>query len=152
MADTDNAEPQVKTAAQLRAELLEAEIKKMDEEKAEREAAHKAHAAFAEKFLHEDITEEERALIRRLVEKAVQDGKFQTMIYSFPSTLCTDRGRAINNALPDWPETLQGKAKQIYDRFEEVARPAGYKLTATIINFPNDVPGDVGFFLSWSEF
>ena len=49
-----------------------------------------------------------------------------------------------------WPETLQGKAKELYDRYTEVARPQGYRLKAMIINFPGGLPGDVGFFLSWA--
>jgi hypothetical protein len=51
----------------------------------------------------------EREMIRRLVMNAVANGQFEVMIYSFPSNLCTDRGRAINNTDPTWPDTLQGK-------------------------------------------
>ena len=64
-------------------------------------------------------------------------------------TLCTDSGRAINSADPQWPETLQGKAKQFYERYLKYAKPQGYKLKAMIINFPGGIPGDVGFFISW---
>ena len=56
-------------------------------------------------------------MVRRLVMNAVKDGKMEAMVYSFPSDLCTDSGRAINNSDPNWPETLQGKAKEFYDRY-----------------------------------
>ena len=46
----------------------------------------------------------------------------EAMVYSFPSDLCTDSGRAINSADPQWPETLQGKAKQFYDAFKRANR------------------------------
>ena len=74
----------------------------------------------------------------------------EAMVYSFPSDLCTDGGRAINNSDPDWPDTLQGKAKEMYDTFKARIQPQGYKLKAMIINFPGGVPGDVGFFLNWA--
>ena len=89
-------------------------------------------------------------MIRRIAMSAMQAGKFEAMVYSFPSDLCTDGGRAINNSEPGWTETLQGKAKELYDRFQTIAKPKGYKLKAMIINFPGGVPGDVGFFLSWA--
>ena len=63
---------------------------------------------------------------------------------------CTDSGRAINNNAPNWPETLQGKAKELFDRYEERMKPQGYRLKAMVINFPGGVPGDIGFFLNWA--
>ena len=73
------------------------------------------------------------------------------MVFSFPSDLCTDSGRAINNQERNWPDTLQGKAKELFDRYQTIAKPQGYKLKAMIINYPDGMPGDVGFFLDWSE-
>jgi hypothetical protein len=81
---------------------------------------------------------------------AVKDGKLEALVYSFPSSLCSDSGRAINSGDPDWPATLLGKAKQFYERFQEIGKPQGFKMKAMIINFPGGVPGDVGFFLSWA--
>ena len=89
-------------------------------------------------------------MVRRLVANAVKDGKMEAMVYSFPSDLCTDSGRAINNYDPKWPETLQGKAKEFFDRYESLAKPQGYKLKAMVINFPGGVPGDIGLFLNWA--
>jgi hypothetical protein len=89
-------------------------------------------------------------MIRRVVRSAVQDGKTQAMVYSFPVKLCTDGGRAINNNDKDWPATLQGKAKELYDRYVEAVKPQGYKLKAMIISFPGGIPGDVGLFLDWA--
>jgi hypothetical protein len=81
---------------------------------------------------------------------AVKDGKLEALVYSFPSSLCSDSGRAINSGDPDWPTTLLGKAKQFYDRFQKLGKPQGFKLKAMIINFPGGIPGDVGFYLSWA--
>ena len=89
-------------------------------------------------------------MVRRLVMNAVKDGKMEAMVYSFPSDLCTDSGRAINNYDPNWPETLQGKAKEFFERYQEFGKPQGYRLKAMVINFPGGIPGDIGFFLNWA--
>jgi hypothetical protein len=109
----------------------------------------KKHAEFVDDFFRKHVGDKERDIIRRVVMKAAADGKSEAMVYSFPSSFCTDSGRAINSARPEWPTTLQGKAKEIYDLFVEVARPHGYKLKAMVISFPGGMPGDIGFFLNW---
>jgi hypothetical protein len=146
---TDPASPVV-SAEDLRMTILRKEMAEIAKrEKAQAEQQKRLHD-FTDSFLHDHIGEEERELIRKLVINAVNNGKFEAMVYSFPSDLCTDSGRAINNRLPHWPETLQGKAKELYERYEEVAKPQGFRLKATIINFPDGMPGDVGFFLNWA--
>ncbi len=140
----------IPSAEQLRMQMLEKEMAEMEKrEKATRQAS-KEHEELAKAFLTEHVSEQERAVIQRLVRVAVEQGKTEALVYSFPSDLCSDRGRAINNALPEWPDTLQGKARELYDRYQDVAKPQGYKLKAMIINFPGGVPGDVGFYLSWA--
>ena len=93
---------------------------------------------FTEDFLKTQVSEGEVAMVRRLVMNAVKDGKFEALVYSFPSELCTDSGRAINSGDPGWTETLQGKAKEFYNRYLEFGRPQGFKLKAMIINFRAD--------------
>lgn len=140
----------IPSADELRMALLEAEMKKMDERGNLRSQEEKKHADFAAEFLGGHVTEAEKAMIRRVVMSAVKDGKTQAMVYSFPAKLCTDGGRAINNNHKDWPATLQGKAKELYDRYVEAVKPQGYKLKAMIISFPDGIPGDVGLFLDWA--
>ncbi|MEM6421492.1 MAG: histidine kinase [Pseudomonadota bacterium] len=140
-----------RSASELRKLLLEEQIKKMERDDDKKRAEEAERAAFAERFMTEHVTDAERTMIRRLVMNAVKEGKLEAMIYSFPSKLCTDGGRAINNAEAGWPSSLQGKAKELYERYEEIAKPLGYQLKAMIINFPGGMPGDVGFFLSWAD-
>ena len=64
---------------------------------------------------------------------------------------CTDKGRGINNADKDWPETLTGRPRQAYEFWRDHLRPAGYRLKAMIIEWPGGLPGDVGFFLQWGD-
>jgi hypothetical protein len=138
------------SADALRMSILQKEMEKMDVERKAREAEEKRVAAFTSEFLHKHVSEDEIAMVRRLVQNAVKDGKMEAMVYSFPSDLCTDSGRAINNYDPNWPATLQGKAKEFFERYEKLARPQGYKLKAMVINFPGGVPGDIGLFLNWA--
>ena len=143
-----NAQPI--SASQLRQKLLEKEMEKVSQYRKEQEAKQKELTKFTDAFLSEHVTAEEIATVRRLVMNAVESGKLEAMVYSFPSDLCTDSGRAINSADPDWPKTLQGKAREFFERYQAFGKPQGYKLKAMIINFPGGVPGDVGFFLSWA--
>ncbi|MEQ1953580.1 histidine kinase [Mesorhizobium sp. CN2-181] len=146
---TDPSAPPV-SAAQLRQKLLEKEMEKVSQYRKEQDAKQKELTKFTDEFLSHQVTEEEIATVRRLVMNAVEAGKLEAMVYSFPSELCTDSGRAINSNDPAWPQTLQGKAKEFFDRYQTFGKPQGYKLKAMIINFPGGMPGDVGFFLSWA--
>jgi hypothetical protein len=139
----------VQSADELRRSLLDEQNKKAEADLRKHAAQEKELLAFADDFLRNHVTDEEIARVRRVVAAAVKDGKLEAMVYSFPSTLCTDHGRAINNNDKDWPTTLQGKAKEFYERYEGIGRPAGYKLKVMIINFPGGIPGDVGMFLNW---
>ena len=105
--------------------ILQKEMDKMDVERKAREAEEKKLADFTRDFLHKHVSEDEIAMVRRLVMNAVKDGKMEAMVYSFPSDLCTDSGRAINNNDPNWPETLQGKAKEFFERYEKLREAAG---------------------------
>jgi hypothetical protein len=131
-------------------QVLKREMEEMDKARKLKALEENKHAEFAEEFLKKHVTDAEIAMVRRLVENAVKNGKFEAMVYSFPSSLCTDSGRAINSADPDWPQTLQGKAKEFFERYQTYGKPQGYKLKAMIISFPDGIPGDIGFFLNWA--
>lgn len=137
------------SAEELRKRALELQFAEMERDDKIKAREAKKHADFVEDFFRKDIGETERAVIKRVVMKAAADGKYEAMIFSFPSSFCSDGGRAINNNLPGWQATLQGKAKELQELFEQIARPQGYGLKAMIINFPEGIPGDVGFFLTW---
>jgi hypothetical protein len=152
MPDPKNSDPNAMpiSASELRMKLLEeqlAEAKKRDDQQAREQ---KKLGDFTNDFLKGHVTEDEIAMVRRLVMNAVKDGKFEALVYSFPSDLCTDSGRAINSNDPQWTETLRGKAAEFYERYLKFGKPQGYKLKAMIINFPGGIPGDVGFFLNWA--
>jgi hypothetical protein len=138
------------SAEQLRMSLLKEQMEALAREEQLRAKKHEELTKFTESFLKDHISDEEIAMVRRIVMDAVKNGKYEAMVYSFPSDLCSDSGRAINSGDPQWTETLLGKAKEFYERYVNLAKPQGYKLKAMIINFPEGIPGDVGFFLNWA--
>ena len=97
------------------------------------------------------LTEDEKVqLASTVIQRAVRNGLTEVQVYRFPNKLCTDGGRAINQQEADWPSTLTGVPKEIYQLWDRYFRERGYKLRAEILNFPNGMPGDVGMTLKWS--
>jgi hypothetical protein len=92
---------------------------------------------------------------RELLHQARQvaeHGEKEYLLLRFPSALCTDNARAINNPPnPDWPKTLQGEAIELYARWRDQLSPRGFHLAARVLDFPGGKPGDVGLFLFWGE-
>ena len=97
------------------------------------------------------VTDAMRANLVYRVKRAASEGKTELKVLQFPVELCTDSGRAINNNEPDWPETLTGVPRQAYEVWRDRLKPAGYRLTAMIVEWPHGLPGDVGLFLAWGE-
>ena len=84
-----------------------------------------------------------------IIERASKNGLTEVQVYRFPNSLCTDRGRAINQQEPGWETTLTGIPKEIYDFWSRHLRDRGYKLRVQIVDFSGGVPGDVGITLKW---
>jgi len=89
--------------------------------------------------------------LKSKLKAAAERGQTELMVMRFPNVLCSDKGRAINNADPSWPETLTGRPRQAYELWRDQLKDAGFKLNAMIIEWPGGLPGDVGFFLKWGE-
>lgn len=82
---------------------------------------------------------------------AAERGEDEIMVMRFPNTLCSDHGRAVNNAESNWPDTLTGRPRQAYELWRDRLRSSGYGLSALIVEWPNGMPGDVGMFLTWGK-
>ena len=87
--------------------------------------------------------------LRTAMIAAAERGANQLQVVTFPSELCSDGGRAINNGDPSWPETLVGFAQRAYEFYKTELQPHGYRLRAEILDFPGGKPGEVGITLSW---
>lgn len=93
----------------------------------------------------DEITQNLLAKLRAAAER----DETEIMVMRFPNSLCTDNGRAVNNTEARWPETLTGRPRQAYEFWRDRLREQGYGLSATIVEWPNGMPGDVGLFLTW---
>lgn len=127
----------------------DAEMKKMDDERAYAKKKEEQQEELRKAFLAREIQPDAIDRINTAIRIAAERGLHQLQVVTFPSSLCSDRGRSINNADPDWPTTLTGFAKKAYDYYEEKLRPLGYKLTAEIVTWPDGLPGDVAMSLKW---
>jgi hypothetical protein len=129
--------------------IIDAEIKKMDEEREKKAKQAKQQAELREAFMSRVIHPEVMDRINNVVRAAAGNGFKQIDVLSFPASYCNDRGRRINNQLPDWPESLEGFAKRAYEFYMKELRPLGYKLHAEVVSFPGGIPGEISLFLKW---
>jgi hypothetical protein len=127
----------------------DAEMAKMDEERQIKQKKERQQLELREAFMSREVHPEAIDRINNAVSIAAKQGLHQIQVVTFPSSFCTDGGRRINIADPEWPSTLQGFAKDALEFYEKELRPLGYKLHAEIISFPGGMPGDVGLFLKW---
>ncbi|MBW5439004.1 hypothetical protein FXB41_30870 [Bradyrhizobium canariense] len=95
--------------------------------------------------------EEKIKLASTIIQRAVRNGLTEVQVYRFPNTLCTDKGRAINQMEAGWEKTLTGIPKEIFELWTEYLKPRGYRIGYQVIDFPGGVPGDIGVIISWGD-
>ncbi len=138
-------------AAELQAMIVQEEAQTTHATLDKRAAAEQRRRQEIERLRRGELSPDDiRAVIQRCTD-AARSGQASVLAYRFPSEVCLDGGRAINNSLPDWPASLTGQPRALYDYYQNVLHPAGYHLRATILNFPGGIPGDAGLFLSWAS-
>ena len=143
--------PSPPLAAELQAMIAQEEEQTGQAALHSRAAANERRRHEIERLRHGGLGPDDiRAVIQRCTD-AARAGQPSVLAYRFPSEVCLDGGRAINNAKPDWPASLTGQPRALYEYYQNVLRPAGYHIRATILNFPGGIPGDVGLFLSWAR-
>ena len=140
------------SAKDLQQKIAMAESEKAAQEMRRREAADAEKQALIEQFAKPSGLSDEEGIRRAVViiQRAVSNGLTEVQIYSFPNTLCTDGGRAVNQQEPGWENTLTGIPKEIFVLWSKYFRERGYRLRAQIVDFPGGVPGDVALTLVWS--
>jgi hypothetical protein len=140
------------------ANQIQKEAALREAEKAE-EYTRRAAAAEAEKnALIERLSrpsgkseEEKVQLASTIIQRAVRNGLTEVMVYRFPNSLCTDKGRAINQQEAGWENTLAGIPREIYQLWADYLKPRGYRIRYQIIDFPGGVPGDIGITIVWGD-
>ncbi len=139
------------TAQDLQKRLALVETQKAAEAARQQAAEEAEKKALLEKLLKPSGVSDEEHMKRAaaIIERAVANGQTDVLVGRFPNQLCTDRGRAINQAEPGWEETLTGLPRELYDFWKKYLRPRGYRLKIQIVDFPGGMPGDIGATLSW---
>lgn len=143
--------PRPPSASELQAMITREEEHEAAVAQHKREAARARRRQEMERLQRSKLSPDDiRAIVQRCTD-AAQAGHDKVNAYRFPSEVCLDGGRAINNGERDWPASLTGQPRAVYEYWQNVLRPAGYHLQARILNYPGGVPGDVGFILSWAS-
>jgi hypothetical protein len=139
------------SAKDLQQQIALAQSEKASEALRHAEAAEKEKKALLDRLSKPSGLSDDEVMRRAhaIIERAVKSGHTSVQVTRFPNQLCTDRGRAINQAEPGWEETLTGVPKEIYAFWHKHLRPLGYRIRFEIVDFPNGMPGDVGITLSW---
>jgi hypothetical protein len=139
------------SATDLRRRMAEREAAKAAEEMRHMQEQEEKQKAVMEEFRKapDRTPEQVMQLVTQLVDRAAERGQSEVQIYRFPNSLCTDRGRRINNAEPEWDKTLEGRPKLAYEFWHEHLAPLGFHLKAQVLEYPGGMPGDIGFFLTW---
>lgn len=144
--------PRPPTASELQAMIVREEEHEASVAQHKREEAGARQRQQIERLRGGNLSPDDiRAIVQRCTD-AAQAGHDKVIAYRFPSDVCLDGSRAINNHGRDWPASLTGQPRAVYGYWQSVLRPAGYHLQAKILNYPGGVPGDVGFILSWGHF
>lgn len=147
--------------------LAERDTRRRHEQEVERDLKRQSDeqlAGFRQRLETFEVTEHHRQMIQNKIKQAFDQGESEIMFASFPSSFCTDNGRAIINAGqppinppvkpdsehdPDWVATLPAGFRKVYALWKQNLKPGGFHFGARIITFPGGKPGDVGLFFSW---
>jgi hypothetical protein len=95
--------------------------------------------------------EEKVQLASTIIQRAVRNGLTEVQVYRFPNSLCTDRGRAINQQEAGWENTLTGIPKEVFQLWTDYLKPRGYRIGYQIIDYPGGVPGDIAITIAWGD-
>jgi len=143
----------IPSAKEIQKQAALKEAQKADEH-AKRLAAAEAekHALIDRLSKPSGLTEEEKVkLASTVIQRAVRNGLSEVQVYRFPNSLCSDKGRAINQMEKGWEKTLSGIPREIYQLWSDYLQPRGYRIRYQIVDFPGGMPGDIAITLSWDS-
>ena len=121
----------------------------LDDAKREEAQAAAKKAMIADLMKPVEVDQARRDRFARRLKEAADSGRSEMMVLRFPSDLCSDQGRAINNRLAGWENSLVGRPKQLYEIWEKELKPKGFKLRFEVLEYPKGIPGDIGMFVAW---
>jgi hypothetical protein len=141
------------TAKEIQRQAALEKAEKADEQARNQAAAQTEKQKLIEKLSKPSgLSEDEKVkLASRVIQRAVRNGLTEVQVYRFPNSLCTDKGRAINQMEAGWEKTLTGMAKEIYQLWADYLQPRGYRIRYQVIDYSGGIPGDIGITLSWGD-
>ncbi|OKO85025.1 hypothetical protein AC629_20155 [Bradyrhizobium sp. NAS80.1] len=150
---SSNIDDLIPNAAKIRKEAALKEAEKADEYVRLAAAAEAEKHALIERLSKPSGKSEEEKirLASTVIQRAVRNGLTEVLVYRFPNSLCTDKGRAINQMEKGWENTLTGIPKEIFQLWTDYLKPRGYRIAYQVIDFPGGIPGDIGVTISWDE-
>lgn len=149
----ENIDHLIPTAKEIQRQAAIKEAEKADEHVRRMAAAEAEKRALIERLTKPSgLTEEEKVkLASTVIQRAVRNGLSEVQVYRFPNTLCTDRGRAINQQEAGWEKTLTGIPLEIFQLWSNYLKPRGYRIRYQIVDFPGGMPGDISITLAWGD-
>lgn len=139
------------TAKDLQAKIAQAEGEKASAAMRAHAAADAEKQAFLDRISKPSGLSDEQVIEKasHIITRAVENGLTSVQVFLFPNHLCTDDGRAIDQAEPGWEKTLTGIPKELYQFWERQLKPRGYHIKYEVVARPGGLRGDIGVFLSW---
>jgi len=139
------------TAKDLRIKIAEVEGAKASAAMKAQAAAEAEHQAFIDRISKPSGLTDEQVLEKasHIITRAVSNGLTSVQVFRFPNHLCTDDGRAIDQAEAGWEKTLTGIPKEIYQLWQDHLQPRGYRIRYQVVDFSAGTPGDIGIVLAW---
>src|SRR6478752_4937378 len=150
---TPNIDDLLPTAKEIQKQAAIKEAEKADEMARRMAAAEVEKRALIEKLSKPSgLSEEEKVqLASTVIQRAVRNGLTEVQVYRFPNSLCTDKGRAINQMEKGWEKTLNGIPKEIFQLWSDYLQPRGYRIGYQTIDYPGGVPGDIAITIAWGD-
>lgn len=148
-----NIDDLIPSASAIRQETALREAEKAEEYTNRMAAAEAEKRALIERLSRPSGKSEKEKikLASDVIHRAVHNGLTEVLVYRFPNSLCTDRGRAINQQESGWELTLTGIPKEVYQLWVDYLKPRGYRISYQIIDYPGGVPGDIGITIAWGD-
>jgi hypothetical protein len=139
------------TADGMRARLQRERDAQRAKEQAQHEAVVAQRKALHEAFEKQELPPDALERVMLLVNRAIESGQKDALVYRFPSDFMNDSGRSITSRHGDWTQQLTGAASRAYAFFKSHLEPRGFALRAGILEYQKGMPGDVGFYLVWEK-
>src|SRR5262249_42684 len=114
-------------------------------------AAEAEHQAFIDRISKPSGLSDDQVMEKasHIIERAIGNGLTSVQVFRFPNHMCSDNGRAIDQAEDGWETTLTGIPKELWAFYERQLKPRGYHMKYEVIDRSGGIRGDIGVFLSW---